>query len=148
VFGPLLTAGNIGSVRIIQQLLQGRPAAMPRLGFWLVDVRDLADLHIRAMLAPQAAGQRFIAAGEFLWMRDIARTLRAHLGSQAAKVPTRELPDVVVRLLLPFMPQLRPLAPLLGRRFGIASQKAHNVLGFSPRPATTTLVGCARSLIA
>jgi dihydroflavonol-4-reductase len=54
-------------VKIIQNLLEGRPAAMPRLGFWVVDVRDLADLHIRAMTSPAAAGERFIAAGDFLW---------------------------------------------------------------------------------
>jgi dihydroflavonol-4-reductase len=71
VFGPVLTKENLGSVQIIQRLLEGRPAGIPRLGFWVVDVRDPADLHIRAMTAPQAAGERFIAAGEFMWMEDI-----------------------------------------------------------------------------
>ena len=66
-------------MKIIQNLLEGLPAAMPRLGFWVVDVRDLADLHIRAMTSPAAAGERFIAAGDFLWMPDIARTLRENL---------------------------------------------------------------------
>ena len=113
----------------------------------MVDVRDLADLHIRAMTTPEAAGQRFLAAGEFLWMEEIARTLRSKLGSRAAKTPTRRLPDFVVRLLLPFMPQLRPLAPLLGRKFALTPEKARRVLGFSPRPATTTVVDCAESLI-
>jgi len=76
VFGPILSPQNLGSVQIIQGLLNGRPAAVPRLGFWIVDVRDLADLHIRAMSSPAAAGQRFIAAGEFMWMADIAAALR------------------------------------------------------------------------
>ena len=62
-------------------------------------MRDLADLHIRAMTAPEAAGERFIAAGEFMWLADIAPTLRARLGERAAKVPTRGVPDGVVRLL-------------------------------------------------
>jgi nucleoside-diphosphate-sugar epimerase len=65
VFGPILSAENLGSVQIIQGLLKGQPAARPRLGFWVVDVRDLADLHIRAMTSQAAAGQRFIAAGQF-----------------------------------------------------------------------------------
>ena len=147
VFGPILTAENSGSVEIIRRLLEGRPGAVPRLGFWIVDVRDLADLHIRAMTAPEAAGQRFLATGDFLWMEDIARALRSKLGSRAAKTPSRRLPDFVVRLLLPFMPQLRPLAPLLGRKFALTPEKARRVLGFSPRPATTTVVDCAESLI-
>jgi dihydroflavonol-4-reductase len=148
VFGPILTVENLGSVKIIQGLLQGRPSAIPRLGFWITDVRDLADLHIRAMTSPSAAGERFIAAGEFMWMADIASTLRTQLGSLAEKVPTRRLPDFVVRLLMPFTPNLRPLAPLLGRQFSLTSEKARRVLSFSPLPARTTVVECARSLLA
>lgn len=147
VFGPILSSDNLGSVQIIMGLLQGRPAALPRLGFWVIDVRDLADLHLRAMTAPAAAGERFIAAGDFMWMEDIARTLRAKLGHRAVKVPTRGLPNFVVRLVLPFMPRLRALAPLLGRRFSLTSEKARRVLGFSPRLATTTILDCADSLL-
>lgn len=147
VFGPIRDAENLGSVQIIQGMLRGRPGALPRLGFWIVDVRDLADLHIRAMTADAAAGQRFIAAGEFMWMEDMAKTLRAQLGEKGAKVATRRLPDFVVRLLLPFMANLRSLAPLLGRRFPLNTDKSRKVLAFAPRPAATTLVDCARSLL-
>jgi nucleoside-diphosphate-sugar epimerase len=147
VFGPILAAENLGSVRIIQGLLQGRPAAVPRLGFWVVDVRDLADLHIRAMTSSEAAGQRFIAAGNFMWMEDIASTLRSRLGERASKVPSRRLPNFAVRLMLPFMPSFKTLAPLLGRKYLLTSEKARRVLGFSPRPATTTVVDCAESLL-
>jgi nucleoside-diphosphate-sugar epimerase len=147
VFGPIRDAENLGSVQIIQGMLRGRPGALPRLGFWIVDVRDLADLHIRAMTADAAAGQRFIAAGEFMWMEDMAKTLRAQLGEQGAKVATRRLPDFVVRLLLPFMANLRSLAPLLGRRFPLNTDKSRKVLAFAPRPAATTLIECARSLL-
>ena len=92
VFGPVLSTDNLGSVKIIQGLLKGQPKALPRIGFWVVDVRDLADLHIKAMTSPAAAGQRFIAAGEFMWMQDIANTLRLQLGSAAANVPSTNFP--------------------------------------------------------
>jgi nucleoside-diphosphate-sugar epimerase len=147
VFGPVLTSEKLGSVRIIQGLLHGRPAGIPRLGFFIVDVRDLAELHVRAMLSPDAAGQRFLAAGEFMWMRDIASTLRARLGDRAAKVPTRALPDFVVRLLALFVPQMRMLTRDLGRVHRLTTEKATRVLGFSRRPATTTVVECAESLL-
>jgi len=146
VFGPVLTRENLGSVQIIHGLLQGRPAGIPRLGFWVVDVRDLADLHIRAMIAPEAAAQRFIAAGDFMWMEDIATTLRSKLGAQASKVPTRRLPNVVVRFLSLFMPVLRTLTPSLGHKNSLTSAKARHVLGFSPRPSATTIIDCAESL--
>jgi dihydroflavonol-4-reductase len=147
VFGPVLTKANLGSVQIIQRLLDGRPSGVPRLGFSIVDVRDLADLHIRAMTAPDAAGQRFIAGGDFMWMADIARTLRSQLGARAGKVPTRRLPDIVVRFLSLFLPHVRMLTPLLGRTTHLTSEKARRVLGFSPRPAAATVTDCARSLL-
>lgn len=146
VFGPVLSTDNLGSVKIIQGLLKGQPKAVPRIGFWIVDGRDLAELHIRAMLDPAAAGERFIAAGEFVWMQDIARTLREGLGDVAANVPTRRLPNLFVKLLLPFLPNLKGLAPLLGRQFPLTSEKARRVLSFAPRAAATTIVECARSL--
>ncbi|HZZ36000.1 MAG TPA: aldehyde reductase [Caulobacteraceae bacterium] len=147
VFGPVLSRETLGSVRIIQGLLNGRPPALPRLGFWITDVRDLADLHIRAMTAPQAAGERFIGAGEFMWMADMAEALRAGLGEKAAKVPTRRLPDAMVRLLSLTNPQMRTIAPDLGRMNRLTTAKARQVLGFSPRPAAETLIDCANSLM-
>jgi dihydroflavonol-4-reductase len=147
VFGPVLTKEKLGSVRIVQGLLEGRPAGIPRLGFFVVDVRDLAELHVRAMISAEAAGQRFLATGDFMWMKDIASTLRARLGERASKVPTRGLPDFVVRFLSLFIPQMRMLTRDLGRRNDVTSEKARRVLGFSPRPATTTVVDCAESLV-
>ena len=110
-------------------------------------MRDLASLHVTAMTAPEAAGERFIAAGEFLWMSDVAKTLRARLGRHAAKVPVRELPNFVARLLALFSPQLRSLVPELGRRNALTAEKARRLLGFAPRPAADTLADCAQSLI-
>jgi nucleoside-diphosphate-sugar epimerase len=147
VFGPVLSTESLGSVRIIQGLLKGSPAGLPRLGFWVVDVRDLAELHVRAMTAPEAAGERFIASGEFMWMADIAGALRANLGDRAGKVPTRSLPNAAVRLLSVFIPQLRSLTGELGRRNELTSAKARRLLGFAPRPAAATLVDCAESLL-
>lgn len=144
VFGPILTPGNLGSVAIIDGLAKGRPALMPRLGFWVVDVRDLVDLHIAAMVSPKAAGERFLGVGEFLWMADIARILRERMSNGDA--PKRELPTFIVRLMAPFLGPLRTLAPLVGRRFGVSNQKARHMLGFRPRPATDTIVDCATSL--
>ena len=121
---------------------------LPRLGFNFVDVRDVADLHIRAMTAPEAAGQRFIAAGDFAWMADLAALLRARLGDAARKVPTRRVPDLVVRLagLFDKEPGGRGAAPRQKRDF--TSAKAQKVLGWRPRSLEETVLDCARSLIA
>jgi nucleoside-diphosphate-sugar epimerase len=127
---------------------QKGPPGNPRLGFSIVDVRDLADMHIRAMTSPEADGERFIAAGDFMWMTDIAKTLREKLGEQAKKVPTRSLPGFVLRFASLFDPGLKMVTPSLGRKHSFKSAKAQRVLGWTPRPATTTVVDCANSLLA
>ncbi|MET7383666.1 NAD-dependent epimerase/dehydratase family protein [Streptomyces sp. NPDC005529] len=148
VFGPVLTTENIGSVGIVARMLSGEMRGVPRIGLEVVDVRDLVDVHIRAMTSPAAAGQRFLATGEFVWMAEMAQALREELGAAAGQVSTRVVPDFVVRLVARFKDRsLRDITPALGRRNRHSTEKARTLLGWRPRPARTTVVDCARSLI-
>lgn len=147
IFGPVLTKDSLGSVAIIQGLLKGTQPAIPRIGFNVIDVRDVAELHILAMTAPEAAGERYIAAGDFMWMADVAAVLREKLGKRAAKVPTRNMPSLVVRFLALFMPQLRAVVPNLDRDLSFSSAKAQRAFSWVPRPARVTVVECAESLL-
>ena len=144
VFGPRLTVDTLGSVQVIRRLLRGDMPGTPRIGLEVVDVRDIADVHVRAMTAPEAAGKRFLATGEFLWMADIAGVLRAELGPDADRVPARKIPDLVVRATARFRPELRGIMPGLGRRNRHTTAKAQRVLGWAPRPAADAVVDCAR----
>lgn len=144
VFGPILTTGTIGSAGIIQQMLTGTMPGVPRIGLEIVDVRDLADIHIRAMTSPKAAGERFLATGEFAWMLDMARALREDLGEDGERVSTEEIPDDVVRA----DPAMSEITPALGRRNRHSTAKAHTVLDWQPRPARESVIDCARSLLA
>ncbi len=144
VFGPILATSTIGSVSIVQRMVAGRMPGVPRIGLEVVDVRDLADLHVRAMTAPEAAGERFLGTGEFVWMREMAQTLRDGLGR---KIPTRQLPDFAIRIAARFDPSLREITVSLGRRHRHSIDKAKRVLDWQPRPATETILDCGRSLI-
>lgn len=146
IFGPVLSGEARSSVVLIEGLLNGRPPAIPRVSFNVVDVRDVADAHVRALTAPEAMGQRFIAAGEFLWMKDVAAILRSDLGEAGRRVPTRIMPDVLVRLIAIFVPPMRALTPIIGRRHSFDGAKAGQLLGLQFRPARETLIDCARSL--
>ena len=99
VLGPMFGDHFSASLQIIKKLLDGSAPALPRFCFPLVDVRDIARLHLLAMTAPQAAGRRFIGSGDSYWMRDIAMMLRSGLGDKACKVPTIIAPDYAVRLV-------------------------------------------------
>jgi dihydroflavonol-4-reductase len=148
VLGPLLSVENLGSVQLISRLLSGSMPGIPHWGFCVVDVRDVVDLHIRAMTAPEAAGERFIAASDWMWMADVSGILRSALGTSAKKVPTRGLPDFMVRIVALFDRSVQFITPLLGRKHVFSSARAQAVLGWKPRPAATTIVDCARSALA
>jgi dihydroflavonol-4-reductase len=148
VLAPVLSRDFSDSVQVVQRLLSGKVPGIPRLGFNIVDARDVADLHIRAMTAPEAAGQRFIAAGNFQWMSELATLLRARLGDAASRVPTRKVPDFVLRLAAVFDKDLGAVTPNLGKRHDYSSAKAQSVLGWRPRPTEETVLDTAQSLIA
>jgi nucleoside-diphosphate-sugar epimerase len=147
IMGPVLSSDLSYSVQAVQRLLDHEMPAIPRLGFSWVDVRDVADLEIRAMTAPQAAGQRFLGSGEFMWLGDVARVLRERLGPAGAKVPKRRVPSFVVRAMARFDPALRQIVGELDRQNVFSAEKARTTLGWSPRPVEETIVDCAQSLI-
>ncbi len=148
IIGPLLgDDGRSFSLQSIERLLGGMPA-VPRIGFSFVDVRDVADLEIRAMSAPAAGGERLVAVDDFMWMSEVAAVLRERLGEDAAKVPTRNAPNLLVRVLAIFDPSVRSVLGQLGRRTEVSSEKARTELGWSPRPLADTIAECARSLLA
>lgn len=148
VLGPVASPDYSASVVIVQSLLQGRIPALPRIGFGIVDVRDVAELHVRALTAPGMAGERFIACGGFMWLREIAAVLRADLGDAARRVPTRELPDWAVRLLARVSPAVRAAASELGVVRHQDASHAREVLGWVPRPPKESILAAARDLTA
>jgi dihydroflavonol-4-reductase len=147
IFGPILSGEASSSVELVARLLRGMPGC-PRLFFGIVDVRDVADLHLRAMINPAAKGERFIASsGDLMSMLDVARVLRARLGGAARRVPQRELPNWLVRAASRFDRKLRPLVPLLDSTRRATSAKAQQVLGWTPRGPEEAIVATAESLI-
>ena len=147
IIGPTLSDDTSASLEVIQRLLKGIPA-IPRLSFGFVDVRDVADLEIRAMTAPEAGGERFVANTKSLWMSDVAEVLRQRLGERASKVPTRIAPDLLVRAMALFDGGIRSFKSSLGKRTDYRTTKAQDVLGWSPRPIEDTIAESAESLIA
>jgi nucleoside-diphosphate-sugar epimerase len=148
VFGPARSASAMGSLAIIAALLDGSALAIPRLGFEVVDVRDIAAAHLLAMTSPAAAGERFIVSGNVLWFGDMAEILRTHLGADASRVPTDKLSDDDFRALAQVSPPLAALLPLLGRALQHSPAKAQRVLGWRSRPAVETIVDSARCILA
>ena len=147
VLGPVASADYSASVVIVQSLLQGRIPALPRIGFGIVDVRDVAELHLRALKAPGMAGERFIACAGFTWLSDVAAVLREALGDDARRVPTWQLPDWSVRLMAAFSPMVRSAASELGTARHQDSTHARAVLGWVPRPPREAILASARDLL-
>ncbi|AQR72503.1 aldehyde reductase [Sphingomonas sp. LM7] len=148
IFGPALNGDLSTSIFLVQSMLRGKMPGTPRLYLGVVDVRDVADLHLRAMTDPAAAGERFLAvAGEAVSFHQMATVLRERLGPVAAKVPKRELPDWLIRLLAIFNPLAREAVPRLGIKASASNDKARRVLGWTPRSNEEAIVASGESLI-
>ena len=147
IFGPILGPDFSSSIDLVTRLMKGMPGC-PRLYFGVVDVRDVADLHVRAMTHPAAKGERFIAtSGDIMSMLAIAAVLRKRLGDAARKVPRRELPNWLVRLVALFDRNLKTVVPLLDSTRRATSAKAERMLGWRPRSPEDAIVATAESLI-
>jgi len=148
VCGPVLGRDFATSILLVQRMMDGSMPGYPRMWFGVVDVRDVADLHLRAMTHPAAKGERFLAvAGDFVSLGDIARMLKEGMGAAAKRVPTRELPDWIVRTIALVNPELRQILPELGKQKHATSEKAQRVLGWSARPVDEAVVATAESLL-
>jgi len=147
IFGPVLGSDHSSSIDIVKRLMNGGPG-VPRLYFGVVDVRDVADLHLRAMTDPAAKGERFIAvSGGAMSMMEIATLLKARLGDAAKKVPTRQVPNWLVRFVALFDARMRPLVPLLDNIRNATSAKAERLLGWKPRSREDAIIATAESLL-
>ena len=148
VFGPVLGPDYSPSVLLIHRLMSGGVPGNPKLTFGVVDVRDVADLHLRAMVHPAAKGQRFLGvAGDFIWIRDIAKVLKERMGEAGKKVPTRQLPNWLVRLAALRDPMVKQILPELGKQKNGSNEKARRMLGWAPRSSEDAIVATAESLL-
>lgn len=148
VFGPVLGPDFSTSIEVVKRMMDGQVPGVPQLSFGVVDVRDVADLHLRAMTRPEANAERFLCvAGDFMSLLEIARTLRAEMGSAARRVPTKVLPNWLVRVAALFDRSLGQIVPELGRSRNASNDKARRVLGWSPRSNTEAVVATAQSLL-
>jgi len=148
VLGPILSDDYSHSIQTIKQMLNGDMRGCPKLIFGYVDVRDVADLHFKAMTMPEANGQRFIAvAGEAISILDIAKILKRNLGEKANKVPTKELPNWLLKFAAKFNPKLQMIVPHLGLIKKASNEKAKNLLGWKPRSNEEAIMATANSLI-
>lgn len=148
VMGPILTSAYSHSNVQIQQLLDGEVKAVPNIDSGYVDVRDVASLHLLAMTSSKAAGERFLATtGETLSMLEVANILREAFPAYAAKLPTKKIPNAVLKAAAIADPKLRMLASLVGKYAGTSNQKANSLLGWNPRPAREAILATAQSMI-
>ncbi|MFE3824434.1 SDR family oxidoreductase [Streptomyces sp. NPDC059092] len=147
VLGPLLHAEQKASMEVVRQLLAGGLPAVPRLNYAVVDVRDVATAHLLAMETPHAAGNRYICATPSLWMGEIATVLKAEFGARGYRIPTRRLPYWLMWLAARRDPAVRLALGYYGVPALVTAEKAQRELGWTPRPATESIIAAGDTLI-
>jgi dihydroflavonol-4-reductase len=148
VMGPVLGVDYSHSNQSVRQMFEGDIPACPKISSCYIDVRDVADLHLLAMTHMKAKGERFLATtGEALSMLDVAKILKRRFPDQAKKVPTREIPNFILRIAALRKPELKMVATLLGQYLQASGDKAKELLKWSPRSNEESIVATAESLL-
>jgi nucleoside-diphosphate-sugar epimerase len=147
VIGPLIAPTVGTSVDVLRRLLVRDVPGSPKIGFSLVDVRDVAAAHRLAMESPVAAGNRYVVAGDFMWMRDIAAVLAEEFNPRGYRVPTGTMPTSLLRMVGLFDPSVRQALDFVGRMELVTADKARSELGWTMRPIRDSIVDTANSLI-
>ncbi|MDM1296315.1 aldehyde reductase [Sphingobacterium sp. N143] len=144
ILGPVLEKDYGTSAEIVAALLKGSSPALPKIGFDIVDVRSVADLLIRAMENPKAAGNRYIAGAGYLRFKDVALILQEYFPER--KIPTAEFPNFITKMIAQFQPELKPILLEMVRR-NTDLTKATKELGWQPIGVREAVVACAKSLL-
>lgn len=148
VLGPVFGADYSHSIQFINQMLNGQLKGVPKIKSVYVDVRDVADLHIKAMTHPSAKGQRFLAtSGKSISLLDIANILRSEFGDKAAKVPQKEAPNWILRIIGLFNPKVKLILPHLGMVKDASHEKATRMLNWQPKSNKEAVIATAESLM-
>lgn len=148
IFGPSLSPDLSSGFELLKQVLNGSMKRVPNMTLGIVDVRDVADLHIRAMTSPAANGQRFLAiAGETMTLPEIAQLMKHKLGNKLRHISTKRIPDWIVRIAALVNPTAKNLVPMLSRYRTASNEKARTLLGWKPRTNEEALLATASSLI-
>jgi nucleoside-diphosphate-sugar epimerase len=149
ILGPLLTSDSPPtSSEAVRKFMAKELPGVPNLGYATVDVRDVAAAHVAAMTAPGAGGERFCCAGAHTWMAEIVEILNRNFADRGYKIPTRKLPNFVIRATSLFDKTTRLVVQELGKRQDIDSTKIRDRLGWKPRGLEETVVDTGESLIA
>ena len=147
VLGPVMSGDLSASLELLTMPLSGKIPAVPRIGFGIVDVRDVAAAQVAAMTVPGAAGERFLVSQPFMWFSDVADVLRDAFPAYAKKLPKGTMPDFMLKIVAVFNPTLKQVIPELGRQRQTSNEKAKRVLGWQPHTAKEAIIDGAQSLI-
>jgi len=134
------------SMGIIRRILSGKDPMLPKVGFALVAVGDVAEAHVRALSLPESAGERVLMASKFLWFRDLARIVAEV--APGRKIPTREAPIWAIRLYALFDSSVRSVLPMLGKSQRVDNSQARDLLGIDFADPELAFAEAARAILA
>lgn len=149
VSGPVLGKDISTSTQVVKKLMDGSMPGCPNLYFIFIDVRDIALLHLAAMTKPEAAGQRFIGTGNdpAMSLLEIGKILKAKRPQYAKKVPSIQIPNILVHAMGFFDRPVRQIIPELGKILLVSNQKSRETFGWQPRTTEESMLDTADSLV-
>ena len=141
----LLTIKNqkVSMDHLDMKLLDGSMPFIPKFGIDLVDVKDVAEMHIEAMLNKDASGKRFLLSSDTIWYSEVANLLRENGFNKA---PRYTVPNLFIRLFALFDKEAKLALDRLGKKYTLHSNNAHDILNWKPRNIESAIIDTAKQL--
>lgn len=147
VMGPVLNGSQCTSMEVVKRLLERNMMFVPRLNFSIIDVRDVAAAHVKAMTLQEASGKRHLLVNDNLWLKEIAVILSKEFKSQGYSVPTTNCPNAMLNVIGLFDKSIKMIIPQCGKVSKFENARMKDVLGITPRDLKETIIDMAYSLI-
>lgn len=147
VMGPVLSGAQCTSTEVVKRLLERNMSLVPKLNFYVVDVRDVANAHIKAMTSQEASGKRHLLVTDNMWMKEIAVILAAEFKSQGYNVPTTNCPNAMLNIMGMFNKSIKMIIPQCNKVIKFDNTRMKETLGITPRDLKETIIDMAYSLI-
>ncbi len=146
VMGPAMDDDLGASIELLRLMTKGEFPAAPPVSYPIVDVRDVALLHIKAFETPDAGGRRLIAASDTMSLLDIAAVMREVAPELAKKTPARALPAFAVRMAALFDRRVASVLADLGTTPHADTAYVKALTGIEFRTGREAVAAATRSL--
>ena len=147
VFGDALDKKGGTSIEYIRQFMKGKFPGAPKFAVLISDVKDIAKAHVACIGNNKVGGRRLIVGKDVKRLVELSQLIAEAMPEYKKKLPTKELPNLMVKLISYIDSSAKTMIPDLGIMMQTDTSYAEEILGFKFKPAKGCISENAKSVV-